>query len=42
MRSHVLLCLLFQVYEITSSNTFFGVDEFMTMSFLTNVVTALR
>ncbi|XP_052237291.1 uncharacterized protein LOC127848680 isoform X8 [Dreissena polymorpha] len=31
-----------QVYDITSSNTFFGVDEFMTMSYLTNVVTALR
>lgn len=30
-----------QVYEITSSSTFFGVDEFMTMSYLTNIVTAL-
>ncbi|XP_052810642.1 uncharacterized protein LOC128238598 isoform X4 [Mya arenaria] len=30
-----------QVYDITSSNTFFGVDEFMTMSFLTGVVTSL-
>ncbi|KAL4232617.1 hypothetical protein ACF0H5_007307 [Mactra antiquata] len=30
-----------QVYDITSSNTFFGVDEFMTMSYLTSVVTGL-
>ncbi|XP_060579105.1 uncharacterized protein LOC132736071 isoform X3 [Ruditapes philippinarum] len=30
-----------QVYDITSSNTFFGVDEFMTMSYLTSVVTDL-
>ncbi|XP_053397873.1 uncharacterized protein LOC123552387 isoform X13 [Mercenaria mercenaria] len=30
-----------QVYDITSSHTFFGVDEFMTMSYLTSVVTDL-
>lgn len=30
------------VYELTSSSTFFGIDEFMTMSYLTNTVTSLR
>ncbi|XP_062613513.1 uncharacterized protein LOC134275261 isoform X1 [Saccostrea cucullata] len=31
-----------QVYEITSSSTFFGVDEFMTMSTLTKKVQSLK
>lgn len=31
-----------EVYDITSSSTFFGVDEFLTMSSLTSVVTGLK
>ena len=30
--------LSLQVYDITSSSTFFGIDEFMTMSALTKIV----